>query len=71
MLTPNRGRDTSKPSLLDLLFTSKEECIENIEMHAPLGNSDHSLIKVLYRCEPEKLPDKICESRLPEGATEA
>ena len=42
ILTPT----TSKPSLIDLLFTSKEECIENIEMHAPLGKSDHSLIKV-------------------------
>ena len=59
ILTPTRGRGTSKPSLIDLLFTSKDECIENIEMHAPLGKSDHSLIKVSYRCEPEKLPDKI------------
>ena len=28
-------------------------------MHAPLGKSARSLIKVSYRCEPEKLPDKI------------
>ena len=28
-------------------------------MHAPLGKSDHSLIKVSYRREPEKLPNKI------------
>ena len=34
ILTPTRGRGTSKPSLIDLLFTSKEECIENIGMHA-------------------------------------
>ena len=33
-------------------------------MHAPLGKSDHSLIKILYRCQPEKQADKmVCNYR--------
>ena len=28
-------------------------------MHAPLGKSDQSMIKVLYRSQPENLPEKI------------
>ena len=28
-------------------------------MHAPLGKSDHSLIKILYRCQPEQQADKM------------
>ena len=46
ILTPTRGRGTNDPSLLDILFTSNEENIESIELHAPLGKSDHSMIKV-------------------------
>ena len=35
--TPTRGRGTNDPSLIDLVFTSNEENIESINMHAPLG----------------------------------
>ena len=35
------------------------ECVENIEISSPSGKSDHSLVKVQYRSQPEKLPDKI------------
>ena len=59
ILEPTRGRGTDQPSLLDLLFTSNEDSIENIEMYAPLGKSDHSLIKFLYRSFPEKIPEKF------------
>ena len=62
ILQPTRGRGTNEPSLLDLFFSSNEESVENIEFHSPLGKSDHSLIKVTYRSQPEKLPiKKICE----------
>ena len=61
ILSPTRGRGTNDPSLLDLFFTSNEENIESVEMHAPLGKSDHSMIKVLYRSQPENLPErKVC-----------
>ena len=49
VLTPTRGRGTNEPSLIDLVFSRNAECIESIELHAPLGKSDHSLIKLMYR----------------------
>ena len=55
MSTPTRGRGTNDPSLIDLVFTSIEDSIDN----APLGQSDHSLIKIIYRCKPVKQADKI------------
>ena len=44
---------------MDLSFTSNEENIKSMELHAPLGKSDHSMIKVLYRSQPENLPEMI------------
>ena len=58
-VTPTRGRGTNEPSLIDLVFSSNAESIESIELHAPLGKSDYSLIKLMYRTEPEDLPKKI------------
>ena len=57
--SPTRGRGSDEPSLLDLFFTPDEESVENVELDAPLGKSDHSLIKVTYRCEPMPLPPKV------------
>ena len=28
-------------------------------MHAPLGKSDHSFIKMMFSCQPEKQVDKL------------
>ena len=50
--TPTRGRGINNPSLIDLVFISNEDSIDSISMHAPLCKSDHSLIKILYRCQP-------------------
>ena len=62
--TPTGGRGINEPTLIDLVFTPNEECIENIEIYPPLGKSDHSIIKILYRSEAEILPDKIiCDYR--------
>ena len=47
-LTPTRGRGTNEPSLIDLVFPRNAECIDSIALHAPLGKSDHSLIKLSY-----------------------
>ena len=54
-----RGRGTDKPSILDLLFTSNEQCLDSICIDAPLGKSDHSVIKTSYQCSPDEHPDKI------------
>ena len=59
ILSPTRGRGTNDPSLIDLVFSTDEQEIENIDITAPLGKSDHAIIKVLYRSNPEILPDKI------------
>ena len=56
---PTRGRGSDEPSLVDLVFTSNEQNVESLEIFAPLGKSDHSVIKILYRSKPEKLADKI------------
>ena len=55
---PTRGRGTDKPSLIDLVFTTKIESIESIETTSPLGKSDHSLLKFKLQCKPERLPNK-------------
>ena len=41
--TRQRGSDT--PSTLDLLFTNEEHMIDELNIEAPLGNSDHSILK--------------------------
>jgi len=58
ILTPTRGRGTNDPSLLDLVFTSGEDDVEEIELCSPLGKSDHDLIKITYRCSPEIQKDR-------------
>ena len=57
ILSPTRGRGTNEPTLIDLVFSTDEQEIENIDITAPLGKSDHALIKVLYRSNPDTLPD--------------
>ena len=59
ILSPTRGRGTNEPSLIDLVFSTDEQEIENIDITAPLGKSDHAMIKFLYRSNPDILPDKI------------
>ena len=53
-----RGRDSHKPSLLDLVLCNQEDAIENISIVEPLGSSDHSVIHIDYRCVPALEPDK-------------
>ena len=57
--TPTRGRGTNEPTLLDLVFTTDEESLEDIEISNPLGKSDHSMLKIQYRSQAEKMPDKV------------
>ena len=39
-----RFRGSNNPSLLDLVFTKDEDMVDNLEMHAPLGKSDHAVL---------------------------
>ncbi len=47
---PTRNRGMDEPSIIDLVFTNEEMQISNIEYHAPLGKSDHSVISFTYNC---------------------
>ena len=55
---PTRGRGSDKPSLIDLLFSTNEDNIENISFSASLGKSDHAIIKTCYRSAPNFLRNK-------------
>ena len=41
---PTRHIPGHKPSILDLVFTSDPNLIENIHHHSPLGSSDHECL---------------------------
>ena len=45
VIHPTRVRGTDEPHILDLVITN-DSIIENLEMEAPLGNSDHNIITV-------------------------
>ena len=49
---PTRGRGTHRPSLLDLVLTDITCPQPQIEYAAPLGRSDHSLLKVTLDINP-------------------
>lgn len=53
-----RGRGTNEPSLIDLVFANSSENIDDISTSAPLGKSDHSVLKFDYLCLPDQQPDK-------------
>ena len=46
--SPTIGRGNDEPSTLDLLFTSQDDTVEKLEIHSPLGKSDHSMIQLSY-----------------------
>ena len=39
MLEPTRGEN-----VLDIVLSSKQELVDNVKIHEPLGNSDHNQI---------------------------
>ena len=59
ILEATRQRGTDKPTCLDLLFTNDENLIENIEIMAPLGKSDHAIIKHTLNLHTDPAPPKI------------
>ena len=48
---PTRGRGTDLPSTLDLVITKNDNVIENIDIEAPLGKSDHAVIQGSLVCQ--------------------
>ena len=57
--TPTRGRGSNTPSCIDLVFTNNELMLENLDIGAPLGRSDHALINFDFICKTEEPPPKI------------
>ena len=53
---PTRQRGTDNPSTLDVLLTNEENMIADLEVAAPLGKSDHSVLKFKFQCYMEKEP---------------
>ena len=47
---PTRGRGNDDPSHLDVLLTNSDDTIEALEVDAPLGKSDHSVIWGSLKC---------------------
>ena len=56
---PTRQRGTDQPKILDLVFTNEEHMINKVEQLAPLGKSDHSILKFDIICQVDKKPPKI------------
>ena len=46
-----RQRGNNNPSLLDLILSNEENMVKNLEIKAPLGKSDHSILEFEFQCE--------------------
>ena len=47
---PTRRRGNDNPSLIDLILSDEQMQISEVEYHAPLGKSDHSVITFDFHC---------------------
>ena len=56
---PTRVRGKNEPSTLDLIFSNEEDMVKNLVYEAPLGKSDHSVLRFTVKCTPENLPPQI------------
>lgn len=45
-----RFRIDQEPSLLDLIFTNEESMVDNLQINAPLGKSDHASLLWTFYC---------------------
>ena len=59
VMEETRARGTNQPSILDLIFTSNENSLDAVQIEAPLGKSDHAMIKTSYQSIPDEHPDKL------------
>ena len=55
---PTRGRGSDKPSTLDLILTKNDDAIDDIQIEAPLGKSDHAVITASLACNYAPKPVK-------------
>ena len=46
---PNRGRGSSQPTLIDVVLTNNSDIIEKVNLGAPLGKSDHSVVEIIMQ----------------------
>ena len=51
---PTRGRGSTEPHILDLVFMNEEGMVENINHQSPLGKSDHCVIECDFNCNSEE-----------------
>ena len=51
---PTRGRGSTEPYILDLVFTNEEGMVENINHQSPLRKSDHCVIECNFNCNCEE-----------------
>ena len=59
VLEPTQQRGTDRPTNLDVLLTNEENMISELEISAPLGKSDHSILKFNFQCYMDKEPPRI------------
>ena len=59
VMEPTRKRGKDNPSTLDLLFSNEEHMISDLEIIAPLGSSDHSILKFNFVCHSKNQDPKI------------
>ena len=50
---PTRGRSGQEPSLLDLILTTADDNINNLQYLSPIGASDHACLVFDYHCPME------------------
>ncbi len=51
--SPTRWRGTDTPNLLDLILTSEDNMIGEIQYDCPLGKSDHCVLTFQFKCYAE------------------
>ena len=56
---PTRYRHGQNPNLLDLILTSSEESVSNLEYHAGIGLSDHLVLSCTLTVEKNRLKEGI------------
>lgn len=56
---PTRQRGGDNPSTLDVIFTNEENLVSDIDIMAPLGSSDHSVIKFKLLCKRDDVTPQI------------
>ena len=55
---PTRQRGTDTPHCLDLVLTSNEVNVSNVEVDSPLGRADHSVVTWNFLVKRERVCDK-------------